>query len=132
MEGFRIEAFFKPMPPKRSLTAAPDLARPWRRKKGPGVDDEVIEILDDKEKEEDEEEEDEPLVGTNNEGWHYCAQRGCGYKAKQKGHLKQHEASVHDVGVEWHYCEHPGCDYRAKQKSNLKRHCASNHGTGKK
>ena len=98
--------------------------RPWKRNEGPGVDDEVIEILDD--------EEEEPLFGTNHKGWHFCAQRDCGYKTKNKGHLKRHGAGVHDIGVAWHYCEHPGCDYRAKHKGDLKRHCARILVMGKK
>merc|ERR1719319_352586 len=49
----------------------------------------------------------------------------CDYKATQKGNLKRHVQSVHDVvksvhkGAE-HNCEL--CDYKATQKSDLKRH----------
>ena len=111
---------------------ARETMRQWRRE-GPGKDDEVIVIGDDEEAVEEGEEEKgdaERLLCINDEGWHFCAERGCKNKTKKKSNLKQHGASVHDIGVAWHYCEHPGCDYRAKQKAHLNRHGADVHDIG--
>jgi len=44
-----------------------------------------------------------------------------------KGHLKEHQAYKHNIGVFWHYCDIEKCVKKFKQKSNLKRHKQNIH-----
>ena len=57
-----------------------------------------------------------------------CTQRGCKYRAKQRGNLKSHLANIHDIGVTWHTCPQEGCEYKAKQRGSIKEHLANIHG----
>ena len=59
-----------------------------------------------------------------------CKQRGCKYKAKQRGSIKLHLANIHNIGVTWHTCPQEGCEYKAKRRSNVKRHLADIHDIG--
>ena len=61
---------------------------------------------------------------------HRCNQPGCAYKSKQAGHLKQHLAGVHGIGVVWHPCLQPGCHHQTKQACHLKQHLAFAHDIG--
>jgi hypothetical protein len=46
----------------------------------------------------------------------------CTFKTKQRGNLKRHYTSVHNVGVTWFPCDVPGCTFRARQQIDVKRH----------
>ncbi|CAM9871668.1 unnamed protein product [Heterosigma akashiwo] len=59
-----------------------------------------------------------------------CEVDGCGYASKQKHHLKQHLANIHDIDVTYYTCEIENCTYRAKQKHHLKQHLADIHDIG--
>ena len=59
-----------------------------------------------------------------------CKQRGCKYKAKLMGNLKQHLAHIHDIGVTWHTCPQEGCEYKAKERVKIERHLANIHDIG--
>ena len=59
-----------------------------------------------------------------------CTQRGCRYKAKQRGDLNQHLAYVQDIGVVWFKCTQEGCGYKAKERGTLKRHLTNVHDIG--
>ena len=56
-----------------------------------------------------------------------CGIDCCKYESKQAGHLKQHKANIHNIGVTWHKCDQPECDFKCKQVSHLKRHKANIH-----
>ena len=51
----------------------------------------------------------------------------CEYKAKVPGHVKRHEAMVHDIGVTFYLCGVNGCEYKAKTAGNVKIHKAAVH-----
>ena len=52
----------------------------------------------------------------------------CDKRFKKAGHLKQHRADVHNIGVVWHQCTL--CDGRFKQTGNLNKHRAFVHDIG--
>ena len=56
-----------------------------------------------------------------------CEQRGCKYRAKQRGEIKKHLADIHDVGITWHTCPQEGCEYKTKMKGKIKYHLANVH-----
>ena len=62
--------------------------------------------------------------------WYTCPQKGCEYKAKMRGHIKQHLAGIHDIGVTWHTCPQEGCEFKAKERRNIKQHLANIHDIG--
>ena len=59
-----------------------------------------------------------------------CQVEGCNYRAAHKGHLNQHMANKHDVGVVWHHCGINGCTYKAKDKNSVKQHKSDVHDIG--
>ena len=65
--------------------------------------------------------------GKGKTGVYYCCVVGCGYKGKDKAHVRRHQAYQHDIGVVWQHCTVPGCGFKAKQKGNMKKHEANVH-----
>ncbi|GMI22246.1 hypothetical protein TrCOL_g8349 [Triparma columacea] len=59
-----------------------------------------------------------------------CTQRGCKYRAKERGMIKKHLANIHDIGVIWHTCPQEWCEYKAKQAGSIKSHLANIHDVG--
>ena len=56
-----------------------------------------------------------------------CNVDGCGKRFKRNGHLKQHKAVAHDIGVVWHRCEVDGCGKRFKRRGTLYDHLKRSH-----
>jgi len=61
----------------------------------------------------------------------YC--ENCDYKCNHhSGHLKQHLADVHNIGVTLFKCTEKDCNSKFKQNCSLKRHLAFVHNIGVK
>ena len=75
---------------------------------------------------------DQAVISLDHDGkaWHPCPIAGCLYKAKEKGSIKKHQASVHDIGVNWLECPVAGCGYKAK--TALNKHLKLAHDQGVK